>query len=80
MYETNPKYRRIMLGEPVCRKIKEIYFADETWFSCYRRVGDKFTELKRIARKFYGDKDEALLLEELKKYSTKDIQDCFEGM
>jgi hypothetical protein len=68
----------INLGVPICQKLKEIYFPDETWFLSYRRLADKFSQLKQIARKFYNDNTETEILQHLGKYSVDDIKDLFE--
>jgi hypothetical protein len=70
-----PKYPEITLGEMVCEKLKAIYHTDDPWQKCYMQVAQRFTDLKRIARKFYCDKDELEMLQELVRYSEKDIQE-----
>jgi hypothetical protein len=71
-------YPEILLGEAICEKLKYIYHTDEHWSKCYIQIAKRFTDLKRIARKFYCDKDEIGMLQELVKYSDKDIQDMAE--
>lgn len=71
------KYPEITLGEPICIKIKEIFYPNIPWPDCYRKVADKFTELKHIARKFYAGKDIIEILQELNKYNQEDIADMF---
>jgi hypothetical protein len=71
------KYQEIVLGERVCEKLKDIYFKDIPWVECHKQVADKLTHLKRIAKRFYVDKDRVEILKELVKYSEQDIVDAF---
>lgn len=71
------KYAEINLGATVCEKIKEIYFKDQAWIGCYKNIVLKFTQLKEIMRKFYTDKTDKEILQELIKYNNKDIEDIF---
>jgi hypothetical protein len=48
------KVKEISLGEPICIKLKQIYYPETNWFQCYKDVGKKFTELKKKARLFYS--------------------------
>ena len=52
-----------------------MYFNDNSWFECHSKVSLKFTELKRIMRKFYTDKCDEDILKELLRYSPSDIGD-----
>ena len=70
----------ITLGSQVCAKLRTIYFSNEKWVVCYRSVADLFGNLKHEARKFYPDKNEVELLQELTKYSTNDITDALENV
>jgi hypothetical protein len=72
------KYPEITLGEPVCSKLKDIYFKDIPWSQCHRQVASKFTALKEIITKFYADRTRIDALKELILYSDKDIMDVFE--
>lgn len=68
----------ITLGEPICKKIKQIYFPDEQWSkSCYTQVAKKYTELKQLARKVFVQKTDEELLKILSKFSERDIEDMF---
>lgn len=67
----------IILGTPICEKLKVIYFSDIPWVNCYRDVAAKFIALKAIARRFYVDKTNVEVLNELIKYSDQDIYDAF---
>jgi hypothetical protein len=62
----------------VCEKLKVIYFKDLPWVDCYKTIAQRFTELKKIARKFYYDKNEIEILKELNKYTHNAIKDAFE--
>lgn len=67
---------QINLGSPICEKIKQIYYPNEPWIDCYKKISAKFTQLKKIAKNFYTDKDEKQILMELGKYTSDDIKDC----
>jgi len=41
-------------------------------------VGKKFSELKKIAIKFYADKNKIEVLQELQRYSKQDILDAMD--
>ena len=71
------KLPEITLGETVCRKLKDIYFNDDLWIDSYRGVAIKLSELKRIAKDFYVDKNDVEALKELIKYSDTDIVEAF---
>jgi hypothetical protein len=62
----------------VCEKLKVIYFKDLPWVDCYKSIAQRFTELKSIARKFYMDKNEFEILQELSKYTERGISEAFE--
>ena len=51
------KYQEIILGEPICKRLKEIYFSDISWPKCSRQIANKFTLLKKVMRKIYSDMD-----------------------
>lgn len=70
--------QEVELGALVCKKLKVIYFNETPWVSCYRDVADKFTALKAIARKFYINKSNIEIINELLKYNDQDILDAFE--
>lgn len=76
-YKKEDIKNQINLGSPVCEKIKQIYYANEPWIDCYKKVSGKFTQLKDIAKNFYTDKDDKQILMELVKYTNDDIKDCF---
>lgn len=67
----------INLGDPICRRLKQIYYPDKPWVECYKDVSIKFSQLKKIAKRFYTDKTDKDILIELAKYSNNDIKDCF---
>jgi hypothetical protein len=69
------KLPEITLGETICEKLKNIYFHDESWISCYKKVAYKFSELKKIAKRFYSDKSNIEVLREICKFSENDIKD-----
>jgi hypothetical protein len=71
------KYQEITLGEPVCGKLRDIYFRDIPWVDCHNDVIQKFTALKMIVSKFYSDKVLVEALKELVRYSEQDIIDVF---
>jgi len=68
----------IELGARVCKRLKVIYFSEKAWVDCHEEVALKFTALKQIAKKFYGDKEELEVLRELAKYTDDGIKDAFE--
>ena len=68
--------RQITLGAMACARLKNIYFENEHWVSCCRKVAAKFSELKVKARAFYVDKNETEMLMELSKYNDQDIIDA----
>lgn len=68
----------VAFSEPICIKIKQLYFPDTTWFECYRRVATKFTDVKRKARKMLVGKTEEEMLKELRNFSTTDIEDMMD--
>ena len=78
----NEKYTEfnelVNLGERICITIKQLYFADTPWNECYRKVGDKFTEVKRKARKCLPQMNEKEMLKELRNFSTTDIEDMMD--
>lgn len=71
------KYPEINLGATICEKLKQIYFSDKPWIDCHKDVATKFTEMKRMMRKFYTDKTDREILKELIKYDTMDIEEIF---
>ena len=71
--------RTVTLGEPICIKLKQIYFAEQKWAACYRQVGAKFTALKQQARKFYPGKKDHEMLMEIIKYTNEDIVELMEA-
>jgi hypothetical protein len=70
--------QEITLGATVCERLKGIYFKEIAWPECYRILSGKFSILKSIARKFYVDKNNIEVLNELIKYKDQDIIDAFE--
>ena len=68
----------ITLGEPVCDKLKIIYFPDTTWQACYKDVAKRFSELNIKMSKFYPDKSSVDILQELTRFSVNDIKDVLE--
>ena len=78
----NEKYTEftelVALSEPICIKIKQLYFPDTSWFECYRKVAAKFTEVKRKARKCLPQMNEKEMLKELRNFSTTDIEDMMD--
>jgi len=62
----------------VCAKLKIVYHSDKNWIDCYKDVTIKFNELKRTAKKFYVDKDDKEILQELCKFNHSDIIDALE--
>lgn len=70
----------INLGATVSEKLKTIYFPDEPWVECYKKVAIKFTEFKKMMRKFYSDKTDNEMLIEINRYSEQDILDAFDNI
>lgn len=68
----------VTFGETVCEKLKIIYFEKQSWKECHQEVVDKFTQLKKIARKFYVGKSELEMLQELSRFSFQDLEDAFD--
>lgn len=68
----------ITLGEPICKKIKQIYFQNESWQKCYKDVGRKFTTLKKIMRNIYTEMSDLDILRKLYQFDTLDFEDAFE--
>ena len=77
--KTDSALLEIMLGSPICQKLKMIYHVQSEWNECYKEVAQKFTSLKQIMRKFYIDKTDIELLQELNKYSLEDLKDIFQN-
>lgn len=74
------KYDEIDLGENICRMIKKLYFADQSWEKCNKAVSEKFTDFKKIMRKFHGFPDwshNVELLKMVKDYTEQDVMDVF---
>ena len=67
----------INLGEPICEKIKQIYFPVIPHSACYKAVAAKFDDLKKRARRYYPDMSQKEMLIELIKYSKEDIEEMF---
>jgi hypothetical protein len=59
----------------VCEKLRIIYAKDIPWVKCSRYIGRQMYALKIRAMKFYADKTEIEVLQELSKYSTDDIKE-----
>ncbi len=79
MNEKHTEFNELVnLGEMICVKIKQLYFADKPWNECYRQVGYKFTEVKRKARIMLVGKTEKEMLKELRNFSTTDIEDMMD--
>jgi len=72
------KYEEIMLGVPICIKLRDIYFRDVPWADCYKQVSERFSALKSVALKFYADKTGIEVLKELILYNHQDIMDVFD--
>ncbi len=63
----------------MCEKIKRIYHNDESWAACHRKVAEKYSELKRIANKFYISMSSLTIAGELARYSDEDIAEMLES-
>lgn len=72
------KYQEITIGEPVCSKLRDIYFSDRPWIDCHRDVSVKWKALKEIAIRFYADRPRIDALRALITYNDKDIRDAFD--
>jgi len=66
--------KQITLGEPICVKLKQIFFATKSWPECKQDLPKLFSKLKTVARKYY--KNEVEMLESLNKYTEQDIRDA----
>lgn len=75
----DPKLPEIIKSASICSLIKRTYFADKTWFECYRLVGDKFTTLKASARQKYIGCDTDGILDILKEYDENDLREALDG-
>jgi len=73
------KHPEITLGEPICQKLREIYYPEFAWIDCYKLIAIRFSKLKNIAKNFYCDKNERYILSELTRYSEQDIKDVLDG-
>lgn len=73
------KYPEINLGEIICAKLKILYFSDEPWIDCYKKVAAKFSLAKKNAKKFYSNDETADILKELIKYSSEDLKELIEN-
>jgi predicted nuclease of restriction endonuclease-like RecB superfamily len=73
----NKKYTAIELGSTICSKLKQIYYPNDKWADCYKKVGEILVDLKKIARKFFSDKSEEEILIQLGRFTLEDIQDMF---
>lgn len=71
------KYQVITLGESICDRMKTIYFKYVNWSDCHQDVAKKFSELKKIMRKFYAGQTDEEILSKLITYSNQDIIDAF---
>ena len=77
--ERYPEFvRQVMLCRPLCLKLKQIYFNDVSWDKCYRKVGEKLTELKKNARNYYPNKNETQIIMELNRLSSNAIHNIVE--
>lgn len=61
----------------MCEKLRAIFCNGQPWASCHQEVTKKYTELMRLARKFYNEKDDASILMEFVKYTAQDLADVF---
>lgn len=66
---------QITLGEPICKKLKQMYFANRPWPECKQDLPKKFNQLKAIMRRAFPDKTEKEMLIELVRYNEEDIRD-----
>lgn len=71
---------QINLGATVCEKLKTVYHSEKKWIDCYKDVTTKFNKLKNEAKKFYVDKDDKEILQELGRFNHSDIIDALEGV
>lgn len=69
--------REIIAGESICKKLKNLYFANTEWQLCYKDVGKKFTILKRIMRKFHTDLDTLDILKKIDEFDSLDFDEAF---
>ena len=76
--KTEAKHASITLGENTCSLIKSIYFTEIPWGDCYRLVGAKFTELKKIMRKLSPNMPEIDLLKIINTFTSEDIRETFD--
>ena len=64
----------INLGAQVCVKIKDKFYAHESWDKCYMKIAHDFTEIKKRARVYFSGKSETEMLKELAKYDHDDLK------
>ena len=69
------KLPEITLGEYICETLKRIYCPETCWGECHKDIAQRFTELKNKARKFYVDKSEIEILQELCRYRADNIEE-----
>lgn len=67
----------VNLGAPICRRLKDMFFKDESWGRVAMDVAQKFTALKAKTREAYPQLNQQEFLRELQKYSEQDIVDVF---
>ena len=69
----------IELGARVCTMIKENNFKNTPWDGNVSTAVSKiFTNVKKIARKFYAELSELEMLEKLAQYKTEEIMEVLE--
>ena len=69
-------HQQVILGAAICDKLRDFYFKDIPWVECCQEVAVKYTDLKKLSRKFFIDKTDVEILIEVNKYSTSDIGDA----
>lgn len=59
----------------MCRKLKDIYFNGQSWEECHMKIANKFTDLKKVYRKYCPEKTELEVLTDLSNFCEKDYHD-----
>lgn len=70
--------REINLSAPICDKLKSVYYPNDIWVKCYKEIAIKLSKLKRILQKFYANKSNIEILQEIQKYSAEDIREVMD--
>lgn len=68
----------IELGARICEKIKDIYYSNEQWQTCYMDIAAKLNLFKKIMKKIYPSDSIVKIFKKVHKFDTMDIQEIFD--